>query len=741
MPSHLRNLPTRISRRVARNLRDGVFTWRFAADALVLLILSGFAVSQPLFDLLAKYPEFFVAADARAAEILLFTSYLVLLFPILYLIPPQVVAGIFGKAPREWTHRALLVVLVGLVFLPALKKIDSLNGWVMLTLAASLGVGFAIAYARFKTARSFSYLLAPSLALFPALFIFNPAINRVIFPPPTDGSFPGIEIDDPAPVVMIVFDEFNSTVLQNQRREIDAAAFPNFAALAREGYWFRNATTVSSGTVYSIPAILNGSYVTKKGGPPHWSNHPNNLFALLADKYQLHVHENATKLHKEKPALEKPRDVLQNTKRLLEDAAVVLSHLLLPSEITTELPQIDQGWKGFVEATQPAANNQGKIEKLKWNQKRANRLAFRENKKQIFYEFVDSIHKSAEPTLHFLHFLFPHRHYKYTPTGKLYPRRRLDAATRARWGIDEQVIRSELQRYHLQVGFADSMIGRLVAHLKREGLYEKSLIVITSDHGLGLELGKHARRLTPSTLADIIPVPLFIKTPGQKAGQISDLAVETIDIFPTIADVLGVDIPFEVDGVSILDPSFRGKSARKIHDHARSFREYTDGELAELPISLELPREGNMLKRKLALFEHRAEDPDKYFRMGPYKGIVSKPLDAFRLLDPRQGVSCRFDSEATYQAYEVGPVSSPSHVIGDIAGDSTGHPLDLALAVNGRIGGVTRSFLPLEENEVLFSFFVPESYFVPGANSVDLYVIVEDGDGDVALRPIEKSRD
>jgi hypothetical protein len=59
-------------------------------------------------------------------------------------------------------------------------------------------------------------------------------------------------------VVLIVFDAFRSTLLQDARGNIDASRFPNLAALAGTATWFPNATTAHENTVFSVPAILDG---------------------------------------------------------------------------------------------------------------------------------------------------------------------------------------------------------------------------------------------------------------------------------------------------------------------------------------------------------------------------------------------------------------------------------------------------------------------------------------------------
>lgn len=93
--------------------------------------------------------------------------------------------------------------------------------------------------------------------------------------------------------------------------------------------------------------------------------------------------------------------------------------------------------------------------------------------------------------------------------------------------------------------------------LKDQGIYDDALIVLTADHGISFQAngpirGLEGQVLTPEIAADVPWVPLFIKEPGQTQGDVSDANVLTTDVLPTIADVLDIDIPFEVDGRSAL---------------------------------------------------------------------------------------------------------------------------------------------------------------------------------------------
>lgn len=101
-----------------------------------------------------------------------------------------------------------------------------------------------------------------------------------------------------------------------------------------------------------------------------------------------------------------------------------------------------------------------------------------------------------------------------------------------------------------EIAYADESFGRLLEELRRLGVYEETVIVLTSDHGEGR--GEHSE-LTHSFLLynSTLHVPLVVRAPGIRPGQrISDW-VGTVDILPTLLDILGIEAPGDVQGRSL----------------------------------------------------------------------------------------------------------------------------------------------------------------------------------------------
>jgi arylsulfatase A-like enzyme/Flp pilus assembly protein TadD len=110
--------------------------------------------------------------------------------------------------------------------------------------------------------------------------------------------------------------------------------------------------------------------------------------------------------------------------------------------------------------------------------------------------------------------------------------------------------------YDGEIAYVDFALGRLLAYLEEKNLAQNTLYVFTGDHGESL--GEHGES-THGYFAynATIHIPLIIASPGVKQGRM-DQNASHIDIFPTVCDVLGIERPAPLQGVSLL-PATRGK--------------------------------------------------------------------------------------------------------------------------------------------------------------------------------------
>ncbi|MDX2000034.1 MAG: sulfatase-like hydrolase/transferase [Thermoanaerobaculia bacterium] len=119
--------------------------------------------------------------------------------------------------------------------------------------------------------------------------------------------------------------------------------------------------------------------------------------------------------------------------------------------------------------------------------------------------------------------------------------------------------------YDGEVATADAIIGRFLDQLKAVGLYDKSLIILFSDHGEGLN--EHGEQEHGVLLyREALQVPLLVKLPGSaRAGETGKVAVGLFDIAPTVLSVLGLPVPPEMQGRSLLDLLAPGAPERPIY--------------------------------------------------------------------------------------------------------------------------------------------------------------------------------
>ena len=132
--------------------------------------------------------------------------------------------------------------------------------------------------------------------------------------------------------------------------------------------------------------------------------------------------------------------------------------------------------------------------------------------------------------------------------------------------------RYKAQPYDGEIAFDDEQVGRLVEFLKKNNLYDQTLIVVVSDHGEGL--GEHGEKTHGFFIYNsTLHVPLIFKLPLEKSipnKEIGNL-VSLIDLLPTVLQVAGVNIPGEVQGKSLL-PLMQGRRGQSLESlYAESY--------------------------------------------------------------------------------------------------------------------------------------------------------------------------
>lgn len=113
--------------------------------------------------------------------------------------------------------------------------------------------------------------------------------------------------------------------------------------------------------------------------------------------------------------------------------------------------------------------------------------------------------------------------------------------------------------YENEIAFNDKHFGRLVDHLKKKGMYDDTLFIISSDHGD--EFWEHGScGHGHNVYQELVSVPLILRFPGGEFAGRVESGAEGIDLLPTLMSMLGSKIPDDVQGMSQL-PYIGAKAA------------------------------------------------------------------------------------------------------------------------------------------------------------------------------------
>ena len=118
------------------------------------------------------------------------------------------------------------------------------------------------------------------------------------------------------------------------------------------------------------------------------------------------------------------------------------------------------------------------------------------------------------------------------------------------FGVTDEEARISKQAYYACISFVDAQVGRIVEALDRLGLRENTLIVFWSDHGY--HLGEHGLWKKQSNFEESARAPLIFSGAGVNPKTASPNPVEFIDIYPTIAELCGLDLPDHLEGRSLI---------------------------------------------------------------------------------------------------------------------------------------------------------------------------------------------
>ena len=671
--------------------------WAFSA-------VVAFGMLQPVLDLIGRFPEFLVAHHARATELVSLAVAAVALASIAAL------AGwlLVRHAPR----------LGGPTVAFVLALFGSFLGWHVHRVLALpeifwVGVPFVVGgvvwlWFRWSPLRGLGKLLLPAPLVFVAAFLIQGDVRRAVASSGDVGS--GERMAAEHPVFVLVFDEWSFVSLLGADGELDRRRLPNLASFVDTATWYRNASTVSETTAKAVPAIVTGLMPTLRQLPTA-TDYPNSLFTFLSPSYRLRCFEPISRLcpdslneaHAGRPAL----------RELLLDLRVVWLHQVLPPPLAAGLPDISHGWGGFVAGADriDTADLEAASARLLEQGIAAVTGGGRPDE---FVRFLDTI--DADPAVaYFFHSLLPHRPWEYLESGERYVGEPTPGLFGEMWAGTWSQVEVAYARYEAQVEFVDHLLGQFLARLRELGIFDRSIVVLAGDHGVSFRPGLPRRDFVAGNAADLAAIPLFVKAPGQTAGRVVEFDVTTLDIVPTVLDLLHAQAPWPLDGHAALvesPPAYpeglpfvigslsRGVERRtvRLSPELHQLKYETLDWKRELLVSWEDGRWSFAPRAHRALVGRLLEDLD----VGPASGF------AVRLMEPSSQATWRFVRGVLETAVEI------AHA-------------DLALAQGGRIVTVTQA---VGGGGVLpFTALLPSPVEPTGPSPIEVLLIREGPDG------------
>jgi hypothetical protein len=667
--------------------------------SLVVLGLSSLAVAQPLLDLFGRNPEFFIAGNYSTGQIVWFALVITLLPPLVG-IAAITIATLINRRAGTVVY-AIVVGILGAAFVLALLRTIGVDPVVLVVGIAVFGAAGAVVLAlRTHAGRLLlSYLAVANLA-FVVMFLFASPTAELIAGGGS-GDLGNVSIPElSGPVVVIVLDEFPAATIMRPDGTINSDRFPGFAELASVSTWFRNASSLHNLTHRAVPSLLDGR-VAADGTLPTYTDHPRNLFTLLGGEVPVHRYESVTSLC--------PPDICSDAhphplSQALEDASIVYGHRLLPGALRDDLPPIDNSW-GAYSTQQDAGGNYIRDAYSRWLGLGADERSPL-GQAGVLTERTRAI--TGEPSLHFIHVALPHRPWVLSRSGYAtsFAPELVRDPNDPRYEFES---RMEFQLHSMQVGAVDTMITDVLAHLRALPTWDDTLLVITSDHGTNLTAPDIGRMLvTDDNREEVFRVPLFIKVPGQTDGEMRDDQALTIDVLPTIVDLLDADVDWDFDGHSLFDGSSPTTEPR---------------------VSTEVDAVLDIARRRSEVFPY-GDDWIALAAVGDHGDLIGQAVADFEV-GTESEYTATIDQRAQFASLPTDDGEMPFSVSGTV--DGPAEPPELLVAVNGRFAGVIGGYVP-DGGGWAFIGYLADLYR-HGSNDVAVYEVQRSGEA-VTLHPV-----
>jgi len=686
---------------------------------LIFFGLFGMGITLPVLELYGHNPEVFIANRSSSAQIVAFALIVAFL--------PAAVMGVIWRLGRAINLRAgeilefLGISIAGFFVSASLLRYVMESTNLSLAIAIPVGIFLGLYGRRQGVVRNWlSYLIIVPLISLASFLVFSDSAG-LLWQEDAE-AVENANVANPISVVFLVLDELPLPSLLREDGQINDALFPNFARVAKSSYWFRNYATNSVKTADSIPILLSG--VISEDSKPTSADHPKTLFTLLGQSHAMYVRESVTSLCPDSICTKDSGDNAdtRELKRtdgslslLLTDALVVYGHLAMPPLVRNRMPAIGGRWGGFIDQPDVSSERDNHPSGVTLPPApKTGRPAWIND----FLAAKDRLATSVTPSLHYTHIMAPHIPWRVNPSLTVYSAPDyyttiVAGLNNGYWPKSPEMPTQGLQRHLAQLGAVDKLLGYYIDELQRTGFWNEALVIVTADHGASFKPGTHRRDTMGGGIDALYRVPLFIHLPGQDFMAVRDEPAFSLDVLPTIIDVLEVAIDWSLPGLSLLGelPATRAHD----YDHFTGKREALDMRLESLMKEVEhdfslIPDTGSW--KSIAA-------------VGPYRELVGKNLVELGSVG-NESIFVVFDLLKDDLMIDEQTGKVPTFFKGLVSVPPDYNTDDFLVAVNGIIAGAGTT-LNRESDTFDFYGYVPESAFRMGRNTVELVFASEDG--------------
>jgi hypothetical protein len=712
-----------------------------------LFALCGIAIAQPILDVFGREPAVFIDVDAAKADLWVFAIVVAFGPPLVLAIAELVIGVVTGELNRVRAHLLLVALLGTLALVRILRLAADVEGPLLLGLALVTTALLVVAYARLAGVRTWIGYAAFAPIVFVGLFVFSSPASSLARNQGGRGAT-AISLRPEAagvvrpPVVLLVLDEFPVRALMKADGTIDAERFPGFARLAAGSSWFRNATGAGSHTDFAVPPIFTGQNPPETRAPPIAASYPDSMFRLLGNAYRFNVTELVTVLcavdrcDPDDPAnapttttaANASDDTVGKSRRttrgnplraLLRRVRSEYPKMVALHEIEP-LTQVDPGEFATVTTT-TTTTTVGPVAIESVSPTTIHRVLEHLPAVQPdrFAGWLDRIDGDAtRPALNVLHLTLPHHPWHLDSTGTSYrfpdDDLYLVGLADGAWLDDPGPALAARQRFLLQARYTDGLVSAMIDRLDRLGLWDKALVIVTADHGAGLDPNTPFRDWRPVGATDVVGVPLFVRGSGFEAGLIDDRPAQAVDVMPTIAAAASVEIPWGIDGV---DLAHLPQAARLQHPYgAVSFGEYR---LVDLDVSAHL----ETLLGLGPLLPAAGGDDLTILRAGPAGDLIGLPIaDRPMATDRSRTVTLEFPTDGSFGRDDAGAVGA--FIVGHVS--ATDSNSTIVVMLDGNVAATALTF-DADGIDGRFLALIPPEWLTRADHAVSFYLLDRDG--------------